>query len=80
MKEARWRLEDCEKAITYCADEYSAVNGADAVVLVTEWNQFRGMNLNKIKERMKGNFYFDLRNIHTKDKNVRKIFKYFHIG
>ena len=36
MKEARWRLEDCENSITYCADEYSVVNEADAVVLMTE--------------------------------------------
>ena len=48
MKEARWRLEDCENSITYCADEYSVVNEADAVVLMTEWNQFRGMNLDKV--------------------------------
>lgn len=34
MKEARWRLEDCENSITYCADEYSVVNEADAVVLM----------------------------------------------
>ena len=80
MKEAKWRLDDCEKEITYCADEYSAVTDANAVILVTEWNQFRGMNLNKIKERMNGDFYFDLRNIHAKDKNVRKIFKYFSVG
>ena len=80
MKEARWRLEDCENSITYCADEYSVVNEADAVVLMTEWNQFRGMNLDKIKARMKGNFYFDLRNIYTKDNKVKKIFKYFPVG
>ena len=80
MKEARWRLEDCEKAITYCADEYSAVNEADAVVLVTEWNQFRGMNLEKVRERMNGNFYFDLRNVYVKDQNVREIFNYHPIG
>ena len=80
MKEARWRLEDCEKAITYCADEYSAVNEADAVVLVTEWNQFRGMNLNKVRERMNRNFYFDLRNVYVKDQNVREIFNYHPIG
>ena len=80
MKEARWRLEDCEKSITYCADEYSAVNESDAVVLVTEWNQFRGMNLNKVRERMNGNFYFDLRNVYVKDQNVREIFNYHPIG
>ena len=44
MKEARWRLADIEKNIIYCADEYSIANDADGIVLITEWNQFRGMN------------------------------------
>ncbi|MFR4520087.1 MAG: UDP-glucose dehydrogenase family protein [Fusobacterium sp.] len=80
MKEARWRLENCENSITYCADEYSAVNEADAVVLMTEWNQFRGMNLEKVKERMSGKFYFDLRNIYTKDSRVKELFEYYPVG
>ncbi|WP_294707377.1 UDP-glucose/GDP-mannose dehydrogenase family protein [uncultured Fusobacterium sp.] len=80
MKEARWRLEDCENSITYCADEYSVVNEADAVVLMTEWNQFRGMNLDKVRDRMKGNFYFDLRNVYTRNTHIREEFKYFPIG
>ena len=80
MKEARWRLEDCENSITYCADEYSVVNEADAVVLMTEWNQFRGMNLDKVRDRMKGNFYFDLRNVYTRNIHIREEFKYFPIG
>ena len=80
MKEARWRLEDCENSITYCAYEYSAVNEADAVVLMTEWNQFRGMNLEKVRERMNGKFYFDLRNIYTKDSRVRELFEYYPVG
>ena len=80
MKEARWRLKDCENSITYCADEYSVVNEADAVVLMTEWNQFRGMNLDKVKARMKGNFYFDLRNVYTRNTHIREEFKYFPIG
>ena len=80
MREARWRLEDCENSITYCADEYSAVNEADAVVLMTEWNQFRGMKLEKVKERMKDNYYFDLRNVYAKDSKVREIFRYYPVG
>ena len=80
IKEARWRLVDIEKNIIYCADEYSIANDADGIVLITEWNQFRGMNLNKVRERMKDNFYFDLRNVYVKDNNVRKIFKYYPIG
>lgn len=42
IKEAMWYLQDYEDSIIYCADEYSITNGADAVVLMTEWNQFRG--------------------------------------
>ena len=53
---------------------------ADGIVLITEWNQFRGMNLKNVRERMKDNFYFDLRNVYVKDSNVRKIFKYYPIG
>lgn len=80
MKEARWRLNDLESKIVYCADEYSCVDEADAIVVVTEWNQFRGLNLNKLKIRMKDNFYFDLRNIHIKNKEVREVFKYYPVG
>ena len=80
IKEARWRLVDIEKNIIYCADEYSIANDADGIVLITEWNQFRGMNLKNVRERMKDNFYFDLRNVYVKDSNVRKIFKYYPIG
>lgn len=80
MKEDKWRLEDCEKSIIYCDDEYSMANDVDGIVLMTEWNQFRGMDMKKIKDRMRDNFYFDLRNIHTKDKVVREIFKYYPVG
>ena len=80
MREARWRLEDCESSITYCADEYSAVNEVDAVVLMTEWHQFRGMNLEKVRERVKDNYYFDLRNVYVKDIKVRELFKYYPVG
>lgn len=56
MKEAKWRLEDCEKSIIYCDDEYSMANDVDGIVLMTEWNQFRGMDMKKIKDRMRDNF------------------------
>ncbi len=80
MEEARWRLADIESKITYCADEYSALNNADAVVLMTEWNQFRGMNLEKMRSRMKGKHFFDLRNIFVKNNEVRKLFEYYPVG
>lgn len=80
IKESRWRLAEIEKNIIYCADEYSVANDVDGLVLLTEWNQFRGMNLKNISSRMKNNYYFDLRNVHVKDNNVRDLFKYYPMG
>ena len=80
MREAKWRLEEYKESIIYCKDEYSAVDKVDAVVLMTEWHQFRGMNLEKIRGRVKDNYYFDLRNVHVKDIKVRKLFKYYPVG
>ncbi len=78
--EAKWRLADQEKAITYCADSYEAVTGADAVVILTEWNQFRGMDLPQIRSLMKDKFFFDLRNVYSRDPQVRELFTYSGVG
>lgn len=80
MKEAKWRLEKYKESISYYKDEYSAVDKADAVVLMTEWHQFRGMNLKKVRDKVKDNYYFDLRNVHVKDIKVRELFKYYPVG
>lgn len=80
MKEAQWRLENIADSIQYCENEYAAVEGADATVFITEWHQFRGMSLNRMKDFMKGDFVFDLRNIHVKDRNVRNLFQYYPLG
>ena len=50
--------------MTYTADAWSAVEGADAVVIAVEWNEFRTMNLKRLKETMKGNLVVDLKNIY----------------
>lgn len=80
IEETKWRLEKYKDKIHYCKDEDEASEKADAVVLVTEWNQFRGINLEELKERMNGEFYFDLRNVHTKNCKVRSLFKYYPVG
>ncbi|MGL5278932.1 MAG: UDP-glucose dehydrogenase family protein [Cetobacterium sp.] len=80
IEETKWRLEKYKDRIQYCKDEEEASEKADAVVLVTEWNQFRGINLEELKDRMKGEFYFDLRNVHTKNCKVRFLFKYYPVG
>lgn len=79
MKEAEWRLKDLSSHIQYCVNEYKAVEESDAVVIMTEWNQFRGMNLKKVKGLMRDNYLFDLRNIYSRSLDA-KMFKYFGVG
>lgn len=80
VKEARNIFTNISDSIIYCSDEYEAAKNADAVIIITEWNQFRGMDLKKTKKRMKDNYMFDLRNVHAKDEEVRKLFKYYPVG
>lgn len=80
MAEARWRLGDIQDKITYCENEYAAVENADAVIFLTEWNQFRDMSRSRMKDLMKGDFVFDFRNIHVEDKHIRSLFRYYPLG
>lgn len=80
MKEAKWRLKKYENYITYYEDEYSAVESVDGLILMTEWHKFRGADLGLVKEKMKGNTFFDLRNVFSKNPEVREIFDYYGVG
>lgn len=80
IKEAKWRLEDIKDSIQYADNEYEATEGAYALVLMTEWHQFRGMDLNILRKNMKDNYFFDLRNVYSKSIEIREIFKYFSVG
>jgi UDPglucose 6-dehydrogenase len=50
--------------IMYCTDEYDAAAGADAIAILTEWNQFRHMDLPRMALSMRGRHFFDFRNIY----------------
>jgi UDPglucose 6-dehydrogenase len=76
MKEARKILPE----VKYCEDSYDAVKGADALVIVTEWNQFRNLDLDRIRKLLKEPYFFDLRNIYDPQKLREKGFKYFSVG
>ena len=66
--------------IKYYKDLYDAAEGADALVIVTEWNQFRNLDLDKIKKILRQPYFFDLRNIYEPDKMKKLGFKYFCAG
>lgn len=68
------------QGIIYCKDSYDAVEGADAVVIVTEWNQFRNLEMERIKKLLKQPYFFDLRNIYEPEKMKNLGFKYFCVG
>lgn len=66
--------------IEYAEDEYAAVTGADALVFMTEWNQFRGLNMERIRGLMHAPKIADLRNIYE-PKAMRELgFDYIGVG
>ena len=76
MKEARRELPD----IDYCDDAYSCADGADALVIVTEWVQFRALDLPRLKRIMKQPVVVDLRNIYRAEDMQDLGFVYESIG
>ncbi|MBL7075176.1 UDP-glucose/GDP-mannose dehydrogenase family protein [candidate division KSB1 bacterium] len=66
--------------ITYTTDAYGVVQGADALVLVTEWNPFRSLDLDRIKSLLKEPNIIDLRNIYEPEKLRRMGFRYTGMG
>lgn len=76
MEEARHCLPDIE----YAADEYDAINGADALVFITEWNQFRALDMEKVKSLLKAPKIADLRNIYEPDVMRELGFEYVGVG
>lgn len=77
MAEARALLPE---AVAYGEDISATVAGADAVVLLTEWNAYRGMNLDRLREMMNGNVFVDLRNVYEPAVMEEKGFSYHCVG
>ena len=61
--------EACEmfKDIKWCGDSYEAMQGADVLVIITEWNAFRGLDFERVKSLLKNPILVDLRNIYNPD-------------
>ena len=77
MDEARRRLGD---RVEYCASKYDALEGADALMIVTEWKQFRLPNWTRVAEAMKGGVVIDGRNIYERHEVEAAGLKYLRIG
>jgi UDPglucose 6-dehydrogenase len=68
------------KGVNFCEDEYEAARDADALIVVTEWNQFRSLDLNRLKSVMKNLNIVDLRNIYEPETVRAAGFKHVSIG
>jgi UDPglucose 6-dehydrogenase len=80
MREAAWRLEGIRDHFESTNDEYAALAGADALVLITEWNHLRNLDLARVKTLLKSPVFFDFRNIYTRAQMEQKGFRYFAVG
>lgn len=80
VHEARWRLESVKDSITFVDDEYTALEGADALVLMTEWNQYRNLDLVRVKTLLSQPLFFDLRNVYKRSAVESQGFTYFAVG
>lgn len=77
MDEAKAMLDGVQ---TWAADEYDAMTGADCVVILTEWNVFRALQLDRVKALMKQPLMVDLRNVYNPDEMAAAGFVYHSVG
>jgi UDPglucose 6-dehydrogenase len=76
MHEAKHMLKD----VAFSQGPYDCVDGADALVLITEWDQFRALDLDRVKKALKAPVVIDLRNIYRPEEMRAKGFTYVSIG
>lgn len=76
MEQAQNLLE----GVAYSDDPYACVEGADAVVIVTEWNEYRALDLDRMRASLHQPILVDLRNIYAPEEALRRGFRYLGVG
>lgn len=76
MEEAQQELDDVE----WCSDAYEVAKGADVIAILTEWNEFRGLDLERLGSEMKTKRLVDLRNIYKPEEAQAHGFHYISVG
>jgi UDPglucose 6-dehydrogenase len=66
--------------IEYAENAYEAIDGADAMVIITEWDQFRALDLDRVKDTLKSDVVVDLRNIYSPEDMEKRGFTYISVG
>jgi UDPglucose 6-dehydrogenase len=73
----RAELGEC---VTCCTDAYEAITGADALVVCTEWNEFRAPDFDRLRTALRQPLVFDGRNLYSPDQMRRRGFQYYSVG
>ena len=80
MKEAKECFKEYSDKILWCKDSYEASKGSDALVILTEWNEFRALDLKRLKKLLNRPLIIDLRNIYNPLELKSLGFEYFSLG
>ena len=80
MKEAKEYFKEYSDKILWCKDSYEASKGSDALVILTEWNEFRALDLKRLKKLLNRPLIIDLRNIYNPLELKSLGFEYFSLG
>jgi UDPglucose 6-dehydrogenase len=67
-------------ALEFAKGPYAVADGADALVIVTEWDEFRALDLDKLAKRMRGRSLIDLRNVYDREEAERAGLDYRGLG
>jgi UDPglucose 6-dehydrogenase len=76
MKQAKSLLDNVE----YSSDAYACADGADALVILTEWDEFRALDVDRVRAKLKNPILVDLRNIYRPEEMARQAFTYVSVG
>ena len=68
------------KDVIWCSNTFDCIDGADAMVIITEWNEFRALDLNKVKSLLNNPLVIDLRNIYREDLMQEYGIEYLSVG
>ncbi len=79
-KEGLWRFKEIVHNLTWCSDAYEAIQGSDATIILTEWNQFRNLEFSRYESLHAKKVLFDLRNIYQRDHLEKLGFIYHGVG
>jgi UDPglucose 6-dehydrogenase len=66
--------------VTFCDGPYHAIEGADAMVIITEWDQFRALDLDRVRATLRSPIVVDLRNVYQPAEMIRRGFIYESVG